>query len=226
MSEPPQKTGRHEQYVWPLLFMFVVIVPQVVIPARNRVGPPSIVPIAELALLAVIVAIAARPGPMPRGSRPLVLSLFGLLVVANIGAAAHLVGLVLTENTIDGVVPSATRLLVTGVTVLATNTVTFGLLYWQLDGGGPRAREDDDPDRYVDFQFPQTSEPGLAAPGWTPLFFDYLYVAYTGVVAFSPTDTLPLTHRAKGLMAAQSIVALSVIVVVLARVINILPSSS
>lgn len=225
MSGPLQQSHRQERYVWPLLFMLVVIVPQVVVPARNRVGPPSVVPIAELILLIVIGAIAARPGPMPRGSRPLVLSLFGLLVVANIGAAAHLVSLVLTQNTVDGAVPSAARLLVSGVMVLATNTVTFGLLYWQLDGGGPRARVDD-ADRYFDFQFPQTSEPELSAPGWTPLFFDYLYVAYTGVVAFSPTDTLPLTHRAKALMAAQSIVALSVIVVVLARVINILPSSS
>ena len=170
----------------------------------------------------MIVVIAVRPGPLPRGTRPLVLSLFGLLVLANVLAAAHLVTLVLTGDQVDGVVPSAVRLLVTGVMVLATNTVTFGLLYWQLDGGGPRVRAGT-PAPYLDFQFPQTSEPELAAPGWAPVFFDYLYVAYTGVVAFSPTDTLPLTHRAKALMAAQSMVSLSVIVVVLARVINILP---
>jgi hypothetical protein len=42
-------------------------------------------------------------------------------------------------------------------------------------------------------------------------------------VAFSPTDTLPLVARAKGLMATQSVISLSVLVVVLARVINILP---
>jgi hypothetical protein len=49
-------------------------------------------------------------------------------------------------------------------------------------------------------------------------------LSYTNVVAFSPTDTLPLTGRAKGLMALQSIISLAVLVVVLARVINILPS--
>jgi hypothetical protein len=31
-------------------------------------------------------------------------------------------------------------------------------------------------------------------------------------VAFSPTNTLPLTHRVHGLMAIQSLIALSVLV--------------
>ena len=61
-------------------------------------------------------------------------------------------------------------------------------------------------------------------PTWQPRFPDHLYVAFTNVVAFSPTDTLPLTHRAKGLMAIQSMISLAVLVVVISRVINILPS--
>jgi hypothetical protein len=107
--------------------------------------------------------------------------------------------------------------------VLATNIVTFGLLYWQLDGGGPSgrlARSQPHPD----FQFPQTGTEGLAPRNWLPRFPDHLYVAYTNVVAFSPTDTLPLTHRAKALMAIQSMISLGVLVVVISRVINILPS--
>jgi hypothetical protein len=44
------------------------------------------------------------------------------------------------------------------------------------------------------------------------------------VVAFSPTDTMPLTMRAKAPMALQSLISLSVLVVVLSRVINILPT--
>jgi hypothetical protein len=42
-------------------------------------------------------------------------------------------------------------------------------------------------------------------------------------VALSPTDTMPLTRRVKALMALQSMISLGVLVVVLARVINILP---
>ncbi len=33
-----------------------------------------------------------------------------------------------------------------------------------------------------------------------PMFVDYLYVSITNSIAFSPTDTLPLTTRAKLLM--------------------------
>ena len=64
----------------------------------------------------------------------------------------------------------------------------------------------------------------LAPPNWQPRFPDHLYMAFTNVVAFSPTDAMPLTHRAKALMALQSMISLTVLVVVLARVINILPS--
>ena len=81
-----------------------------------------------------------------------------------------------------------------------------------------------DPAQYPDFQFPQTTEAALAPRGWQPRFFDHLYLAFTNVMAFSPTDTLPLTHRVKALMAVQSLISVSVLVLVLSRVINILPS--
>jgi uncharacterized membrane protein len=106
--------------------------------------------------------------------------------------------------------------------VLVVNVVTFALLYWQLDGGGPAGRAAE-PAPFPDFQFPQTATEGLAAPGWRPRFGDHLYVAFTNLVALSPTDTLPLTLRVKALMALQSMISLGVLVVVLARVINILP---
>jgi hypothetical protein len=55
-------------------------------------------------------------------------------------------------------------------------------------------------------------------------FPDHLYVAYTNVVTFSPTDAMLLTHRAKGFMAVQSVISLAVLAVVLSQVINILPA--
>ena len=167
--------------------------------------------------------IALKPGPVPRSARPFVLALLSVLIVANLIAAGRLVFLTLSNADINGAPLSATRLLVAGALVLGTNLVTFAVLYWELDGGGPwaRARE---PARYPDFQFPQTHTQGLAPPGWRPRFPDHLYLAYTNVVAFSPTDTMPLTVRAKALMALQSIISLGVLVVVLSRVINILPA--
>jgi hypothetical protein len=211
-----------ESYTWPLVAVGVIILPQVLIPAQNRVGPPSVVPAVETVALLVLLGIAARPGPVHRGARTVVLALVGALVVANAVAAARLVTLVLDDGDVDGVALSAGRLLVAATLVLVANVVTFALLYWQLDGGGPAGRIAD-PAPFPDFQFPQTGTQGLAAPGWQPRFGDHLYIAFTTLVAFSPTDAMPLTLRAKGLMALQSLVSLAVLVVVLARVINLLP---
>ena len=177
----------------------------------------------EAVAFVVMLGIAAKPGPVPARARPIILVLFGALVAANAVAAARLVVLVLHNGTVNGAPLTAGRLLVAGLLTLATNVVTFALLYWKVDGGGPTGRTTAPP-AYADFQFPQTVAPELAAPGWRPYFMDYLYLAYTNVVAFSPTDTLPLTRRAKGLMALQSMISLGVLVVVVSRVINILPT--
>ena len=212
-----------ESYFWPLVALVLVIVPQVLVPGRLREGPPLIVPVIEATVFVVLLVVAAKPGPVPRAARPLILSLFAVLVLANSAAAARLVVVVLRPPSTGGAPPSVTRLLVGTGIVLATNIVTFGLLYWQLDGGGPSGRLVHSKS-YPDFQFPQTGAVGLAPPDWQPRFQDHLYLAYTNVVAFSPTDTLPLTRRVKGLMAIQSMISLAVLVVVISRVINILPS--
>ena len=212
-----------ESYVWPLIAIALVIVAQVVIPRHDRIGPPLLVPAVECLAFLAMLGIAAKPGPVPARARPVILVLFGVLVGANAFAAARLVVLVLENGKVDGAALTAGRLLVAGVLTLGTNVITFGLVYWQLDGGGPHGRAATRV-RYPDFQFPQTDKPELAPPGWRPRFADHLYVAYTNVVAFSPTDTAPLTRRAKGLMTLQSMISLGVVAVVLARVINILPT--
>ena len=211
-----------ESYLWPLVTLVLLILPQVLVPASMREGPPLFVPIVESVVVLMLSAVAAKPGPVPRGARPFILTLFATLIVANTAAAARLVGLVLRSTPKGETPPTVTQLLVGTGLVLATNIVTFGLLYWQLDGGGPGGRVVH-AKAYPDFQFPQTVTEGLGPPDWQPRFQDYLYLAFTNVVAFSPTDTLPLTHRVKGLMAIQSLISLSVLVLVLSRVINILP---
>ena len=212
-----------ESYFWPLVALILVILPQVLVPPRMREGPVLAVPVIEGFVVLVLLVVAAKPGPVPRAARPLILSLFAVLVLANTSAATRLVIVVLRTPPQGQHPATVTQLLVGAALVLATNVVTFGLLYWQLDSGGPSGRlQHSEP--YPDFQFPQTGTAGLAPPGWQPRFPDHLYLAYTNIVAFSPTDTLPLRHRVKGLMAIQSMISLAVLVVVISRVINILPS--
>ena len=154
--------GRNpESYTWPLLAGMLVILPQALIPAGNRVGPPLLVPLIEGAALLVLVGIAARPGPVPRGARSVVLTLFCVLAVANATAAARLVTLVLDGDPVDGVPLTAARILVATALVLLTNVVTFGLLYRQVDGGGPTRRVAEPPP-FPALQFPQALTEGLA----------------------------------------------------------------
>jgi hypothetical protein len=163
-----------ESYLWPLIALVLLILPQVLVPARLRVGPPLLVPIVEAVVAMMLLAVAAKPGPVPRGARPFILTLFATLIVANRAAAARLVVLVLRGTPKGGTPPTVTQLLVGTGLVLATNIVTFGLLYWQIDGGGPGGRMVH-AKAYPDFQFPQTLTEGLGPPGWQPRFQDHLY---------------------------------------------------
>jgi len=218
----PRVQPKPESYFWPLLSLVVVIVPQVAIPARLRLGPIVAVPIVEGIVVLILLGIAAKRGPVPARLRPLILTLFSILVVANASAAGRLVSQVMKGTPAGHHPPSATRLLVATGMVLATNIVTFALLYWQIDAGGPDARRSDEP-HYPDFQFPQTGDDEIAPPGWVPRFGDYLYAAFNNIVTFAPVDALPLTGRTKLLTAVQSVISVTTLILVLARVINLLP---
>ncbi len=76
------------------------------------------------------------------------------------------------------------------------------------------------PDGINNIAFPQLLNPELAKPGWRPQFIDYLYVGFTNANAFSPTDTMPMTHWTKVAMASQALISFTVIGLVLAKAVN------
>lgn len=113
-----------------------------------------------------------------------------------------------------------TTLLATSVALWVTNVLLFALFYYQLDRGGPDSRAAGKP-ALVDFSFASTTgQEGQAER--PPSFVDYLFLSFTSSTAFSPTDTLPMTPRAKLLMMMQDGVSLITIVLVAARSINVL----
>jgi hypothetical protein len=73
----------------------------------------------------------------------------------------------------------------------------------------------------VDFAFTQQLSPELAPGGWSPVFLDYLHLGFTNATGFSPTDVLPLSHRAKYTMLVQSTVSLALFGLVVARAVNV-----
>jgi uncharacterized membrane protein len=141
--------------------------------------------------------------------------LLGLLVASDAFAVAALL-VALAGSSAASL--SAADLFAHGTVVWLTNIITFGLLFWELDEGGPRVRaERGRPE--PDFQFPQDA---TRRAGWSPRLSDYLYVALTNAIAVSPTDTMPLTRRAKGLMAVESLISYAVVILVIARAVNVL----
>lgn len=115
----------------------------------------------------------------------------------------------------------AAILLGSGASIIVTNVIVFGIWYWDLDRGGPFARRAGERP-YPDFLFPQMANPDVAKPDWRPTFLDYLYLSVTNVMAFSPTDTMPLARWAKMMMTVQAMVALSTAGLVIARAVNVL----
>lgn len=190
---------------------------QLLLPDRMVLPDRFVLPALEAALL--IVLMVANPLRMDRESTGLRWG--GLALSALVGLAnAISVGL-LVSDLLRGTQESADALLMAGATVWLTNVLAFALAYWELDRGGPAARAAAVRD-FPDFLFPQMQSPDLAPPDWEPAFADYAYLAFTNSTAFSPTDVLPLSRWAKALMVVQSAVSLAVVVLVVARAVNVL----
>ena len=149
--------------------------------------------------------------------RVVILSLVSLSVVNMLIILAEMIRtLALHATEFNGIV-----LFASSVALWATNVLYFSLIYWLIDRGGPEARLSEG-GSLPDWRFPQDDGAADVAPGWRPVFMDYLFLAYSTATAFSPTDASPLTRRAKALMMLQSTISLLTLVVVASRAINIL----
>ena len=120
---------------------------------------------------------------------------------------------------------TVTTLLLDGVVIFVTNILIFALWYWYIDSASTRFL-DNTIDRRWDFLFPQRQASFPGYEDWQPRFWDYVFLAYTTSMAFSPTDTLPLSRAAKVLMMTQSVIALIAITAVVGTAINILAGSA
>jgi uncharacterized membrane protein len=205
---------------WPplaaiLVFMALNITVRVWLPTEGAIRVPWLLPAIEGVLLVVLLTGNPSGRVERRRLRRIALVLVGLLVAAALWGTAFLVGDLIRGK---GVSQSASELLASGAVVWLGNNLAFALLYWLMDGGGPVARSRRSTP--VDFAFTQQMSPELAPPGWRPVFLDYLHLGFTNATAFSPTDVMPLTHRAKCAMLVQSTLALALFGLVVARAVN------
>jgi hypothetical protein len=112
-------------------------------------------------------------------------------------------------------------LLIDALNIWLTNVVMFALWFWNIDRGGP-ATHGLVKQPIADLLFPQMSVECPGHEDWTPGFFDYVFVSFTNAIAFSPTDTLPLSVRIKILFMVEAFVSLLTVGLVAARAVNIL----
>ncbi len=102
------------------------------------------------------------------------------------------------------------------------NVLVFALWYWKLDAGGPMGRDNKADGLNSSFLFPQMLQQRDGDPCWTPHFMDYLFLAFNTSTAFSPTDTAALSRWAKIGMMLQSLISLTIVILLAARAVNIL----
>lgn len=201
-----------------LAAVVVAIVLYETLPAKLNVEPGRALPMLEAALIiALLLAGRTTIKPESRNVRWLSLTLIGVINAANAASLVLLVhALIGSDPRMQG-----RPLIFAAISIWITAVLVFALWYWELDRGGPHARTTAD-HREPDFLFPQMTTPRSAPHMWSPSFLDYLYVSFTNQTAFSPTDTMPLTVRAKAIMLAQGVVSIVTIVLVAARAVNIL----
>ena len=191
---------------------------QMALPSTVTIGPTDFLPFVELAgipIVAVLTVMAPKREGFIRGAMNFFLALLVAATVMN--------ALLLLRSLLSGTNESGVVLLFSGFGVLIVNVLSFGLVYWWLDARNA-GRDDERATARRELLYPQE---GLDEhPQWQPSLMDYLYTAYTNIIAFSPTDTMPLSHRMKALFTVQSATALLTIVVTLSRAINLIPGGS
>lgn len=224
------ETEVRAEHRWPAFIAILIalalyaLLPSSFLPALRY----TVVGIGLALLVPVIVLNPLRMTKQTRWSRPLSIALASLLATANGVALVQLIMQLVTGDKSDGI-----TLLLAALQVWTTQIIVFGLLFWELDRGGPVVRSTTRRDRLpeADFRFPQDENAGnvreVAAgssekSGWTANYIDYLYFSLTYSMAFSAADAMPLTHRAKILSGIEAMGAYILLALVIARAVSLL----
>jgi hypothetical protein len=218
---PRQPNPRRESHIYPAVAVLGILVMLAFLPARYEIFPAWI----QLLLAVALAAPMLAAGFLPPNRLLYRIERYTAAIVLPLATCASLVLLAYVVRDMARPHPglNGLTLLTTSIGIWVTNILVFALAYWQLDRGGPDGRATGWSGR-VDFSFPHGDPSDGVPDDWQPEFADYLSLGFNTSAAFSPTDVLPLTRRAKMLMTLQSFISLVTVVAVGARAINILGS--
>ena len=204
---------------WPALIAIIAVAGlYAALPESLVVGPKWLFVVLVAALL--IPTVISHWKAYHTVNRVLGFTVSGVITLAMIASVVLLIaGLPDHKETPSELLSSAAEL-------WATNILVFSLWYWRLDAGGPHGRDLRFGHSNGAFLFPQMTMPSeikkRAGKRWSPVFIDYLFLAFNTSTAFSPTDVPVLERWAKVLMMLQSVISLTVLALLAARAVNIL----
>ncbi|MCW2849939.1 MAG: hypothetical protein JWR90_3913 [Marmoricola sp.] len=221
-----RRVAAGENRLPPACAVVVALVVYALLPAPVLFTSRLVIPALEILLL--VALLATNPRRMTRETR---LSRWASTGLATVVIGTNLVSLGLLVSELSSKSSSGGNLLLAAMQIWVTNVIGFALLFWELDRGGPVARRRVRRDQMADadWRFSQdenddtvheVSRTSSKKSGWVPIFVDYLYLSITNSSAFSPTDTMPLTSRAKVLMAVEASAALVTSLLVVARAVG------
>jgi hypothetical protein len=219
MNEPAEAI-RDEPRWPPALAILAVLGLLAVLRHHVQVMPAWVSYVVALAILVpmTVVTLTTANTLWLRIERTVIMLFAAAYVVNTTAELADMIGIITLH-------PPETRsisLLSSSVAIWVINVLTFSLLYWQIDRGGPYARVSRVSAK-PDWLFPQAAAPENTSPDWRPMFLDYLFLGYNTAASFSPADVLPLTRRAKMLMMLESTISLLTLSIVAARAVGVLP---
>jgi uncharacterized membrane protein len=181
------------------------------LPPNVIVGPNWLLLVVEAIIVLPLIVDSLTPWNLSHMARRMLMLLSLGLSTLALGVGVVLLVITLPADT------HANNLLRSAALLWAFNILVFALWYWEIDGGGPWKRHLSG-HHAADFMFPQQAH----GKSWSPHFFDYLFLAFTGATALSPADTNPLTRTAKMLMMIEAMISLTLVGLLVARAVNIL----
>jgi hypothetical protein len=223
------KTTTEEPRWHASLAVIAILLLYVTLPGKLTFGPQWIYLVLVLGLLIPLSVFAPtrhQESPWQRAAS------IALIAIVNLFNVASVVLLVVGIIDNQGRPQASTELynihlLLSGGQIWLTNILVFGLWYWEIDGGGPEPRAHATSALeflHADFLFPQMlmADERIACveKQWKPLFVDYLFIAFTNALAFSPADTFPISRWAKMLMASEALISFVTIAIVVARAVG------
>ena len=231
MSEDDKGRARNvaPEHRWPAFVATVLalaayaLLPSVVPPLARY----AVVGICILMLIALVLYNPHHFTRESRWSRRAEITLATLILIANQVAFVETIIRLLNKH------GNGSEILLASLQVWLTNVIAFALVFWTMDRGGPVARSTVARRKLplADFRFPQDEDQDSideVARGssevmdWVPNYIDYFYFSLANSMAFSATDTMPLSHRAKLLMALESFSGFVLLALVIARAVSLI----